>query len=262
MKIYSWNVNGIRATIKKGFGDFLNQYKPDIICLQETKIAQKDIEKEAFCFDGYKEFWNPAERPGYSGVLTLVKKNIKSEKHSDGLGEKIFDCEGRINVLELNKFFLLNVYFPNANHELSRLSYKIDFNQKLFSLIKKLEKNLPAGKAGKPVIVCGDFNVAHEEIDLARPKSNVGSPGFTHEERGWMTKFLQAGFIDTFRYKNKDKIQYSWWSYRFDARVKNIGWRIDYFCVSKKFASKVKSANILNEVYGSDHCPVCIDLKI
>jgi len=254
MKILSWNVNGIRAVAKKGLVDFLKKTKPDILCLQETKISDSKREEHEFDFANYEEYWHSGKRPGYSGVLTLVKKGIKVLDSNNEIGVKKIDDEGRVNVLELEKFYLVNTYFPNSNHELSRLDYKIEFNDTLLDYVKKLEKK-------KPVIICGDFNVAHQEIDLARPKDNVGSAGFTYEERVWMTKFLSKGFIDTFRYKNGNKIQYSWWSYRFNARVKNIGWRIDYFCVSKKLASKVEKSYILNEVYGSDHCPVGIELK-
>jgi len=245
----SWNVNGIRAIAKKGFLDFLNTKKPDFLCLQEIKISDAARAQTEFDFADYQEFWNSAERPGYSGTAILVKNGIKAKQ----MPNLKWDNEGRILVLEAEKFYLVNVYFPNANHELSRLDFKLDFNDKLLKHLKKLEKN-------KPIILCGDMNVAHEEIDLARPKDNVGSPGFTKEERVWMTKFLNAGFVDTFRFLNKNKIQYSWWSYRMRAREKNIGWRIDYFCVSKSFIKKVKTAFIWNEVMGSDHCPVGIEV--
>ena len=262
MKLISWNVNGIRAVAKKGLADFLKKVKPDVLCLQETKISDAKREEHEFDFADYIEYWHSAKRPGYSGVLTLVKKGIKILSAKKEIGIKKFDDEGRINILELDKFYLVNTYFPNSNHELSRLDYKIEFNDALLDYVKKLEKNPSTSlRTGKPVIICGDFNVAHQEIDLARPKDNMGTAGFTYEERIWMTKFLSKGFVDTFRYKNGNKIQYSWWSYRFNARVKNIGWRIDYFCVSKKLAAQIKSAYILNEVYGSDHCPVGIEIK-
>ncbi|MCU0679302.1 MAG: exodeoxyribonuclease III [Planctomycetes bacterium] len=265
MKILSWNVNGIRAVIKKGFAEFLKKEKPDILCLQETKIAQKDIDKVKFSaqggpasgwdFAGYREYWHPAERPGYSGTAVLIKsEKLKVKSEVKGIGEEKFDIEGRVQTMELDKFFLVNVYFPNANHELSRLDFKIKFNDRLLAYLKKLEKS-------KPVVICGDYNVAHEEIDLARPKDNVGNPGFTAEERAWMTKFLKAGFIDTFRHFYPQKQEYTWWSYRFFARAKNIGWRIDYFCVSVKMAKYVKDAFIYNKVMGSDHCPVGIEIK-
>lgn len=246
MKILSWNVNGIRAIIKKGFADFLAKEKPDVLCLQETKIAQKDIDKAEFDFPDYKELWHPAERPGYSGTALFLRGALS--------GQAVvlpWDNEGRVQIIDLGKFYLANVYFPNANHKLSRLKFKLDFNDKLFTHLKKLDKS-------KPIIVTGDFNVAHNEIDLARPKDNIGNPGFTYEEREWMTKFLQAGFKDTFRELYPRKVQYSWWSYRSRARLKNIGWRIDYFCVSACMQKNIKDAFILDNVMGSDHCPVGI----
>ncbi|MCX6796676.1 MAG: exodeoxyribonuclease III [Candidatus Falkowbacteria bacterium] len=271
MKIISWNINGIRAIAKKGLSNFLIKEKPDVLCLQETKISDTKREEHKFSapggpasgwdFSGYQEYWHSAKRPGYSGVLTLVKNGIKILNYSNELGDKMFDNEGRVNILELKDFYLLNVYFPNANHELTRLDYKLEFSHELQTYIKKLEKNLSAGKAVKPVIVAGDYNVAHEEIDLARPKDNIGNAGFTYEEREWMTKFLKSGFIDTFRYKNPNKIQYSWWGYRFNLRERNIGWRVDYICVAEKLAPQVEKAFIMNNVFGSDHCPVGMEIS-
>jgi exodeoxyribonuclease-3 len=269
MKIISWNVNGIRAVIKKGFLDFLKKEKPDVLCLQETKIAEKDINKEQFDFPGYIEFWNPAQRPGYSGTAVLVNTSPRSltlaspllirrgdggVRCENGIGKEKFDKEGRVQTLDLGKYFLVNAYFPNANHELSRLDYKLEFNNELLKYLKKLEKT-------KPVILTGDYNVAHEEIDLARPKENVGNPGFTDEERAWMTKFIKAGFVDVWRQQNPDKIQYTWWSYRAGARPRNIGWRIDYFCVSANINNQIRSSSILDKVQGSDHCPVAIVIE-
>ncbi|MCU0680544.1 MAG: exodeoxyribonuclease III [Planctomycetes bacterium] len=289
MKIISWNVNGLRAILKKDFATFLKTEKADILCLQETKIKTSDFNKiledgvVQKVFSGYQLFLNSAERPGYSGTMILVKEGvgllgkitdikIKNNKGNNvlikkdlseqnknnnlvqnGFGPKEFDCEGRVQILELEKFFLLNVYFPNANHELSRLDYKNKFNEALLLYLKKLEKK-------KPVVITGDFNVAHQEIDLARPKDNIGNPGFTFEERAWFTKFLAKGFIDTFRLKHSNKIQYSWWSYRAGARSRNIGWRIDYFCVSDRIKGFVKEAFILDKVLGSDHAPVGIKI--
>lgn len=277
MKLISWNVNGIRAVAKKGLADFLKKERPEFLCLQETKISTDKRALHEFDFAGYKEYWHSAKRPGYSGVLTLVKKEIKILSCETRMGINKFDEEGRVVILESEKFYLVNAYFPNSNHELSRLDYKIEFDDTLLDYLKKLEKNPPATapaqiasqfeadgrqkRAGKPIIICGDFNVAHQEVDIARPKDNIGSAGFTYEERVWMTKFLQAGFIDTFRFKNPKLIKYSWWSYRFFARQKNIGWRIDYFCVSKKLKDRIKKADIMNEVMGSDHCPVVLELK-
>jgi exodeoxyribonuclease-3 len=249
MKIISWNVNGIRAVVKKGFPDFLKTEKPDILCLQEIKISADARNREIFDFVGYQEFWHSAERPGYAGTMTLVKDGIKI------LGEIKFpdDDEGRAQILEFEKFYLANVYFPNANHELTRLDFKLDFNNRLLAFLKKLEKT-------KPLIVCGDFNVAHEPIDLFHPKENEGNAGYTAEERDWMSKFLKSGFVDTFRAEHPDKIQYTWWSYRFFARRRNIGWRIDYFCVSAKIMRKVKSSFIMDKISGSDHCPVKMEI--
>lgn len=257
MKIYSWNVNGWRAIWKKGLSGFLRREKPDILCLQEIKISQKDILLNNFALDGYLPFWNSAQRPGYSGTAFLVNKQIagRVKNYLPGINDDRFDVEGRVQTLEMEDFFLLNAYFPNANHELSRLPYKLDFNQCLLAYLKKIEKK-------KPVIIGGDFNVAHQEIDLARPNENVGSAGFTDEEREWLTGFLRADFIDTFRYFFPKKQQYSWWSYRARAREKNIGWRIDYFCVSAKIIRQVKQAAILDRVAGSDHCPIYLSVAL
>jgi exodeoxyribonuclease III len=254
MKIISWNVNGMRAVMKKGFLDFLKKAEPDILLLQEIKIDDEARLKEKFDFKNYSEFWYPAEKPGYSGTSTLVKSSkLKVESFRNGLGNKTFDREGRVQTMELEKFYLVNAYFPNANHELSRLGFKLSFNNQILKYIKILEKK-------KPVVLCGDFNVAHQEIDLARPKENVGNPGFTDQERQWMTKFLNSGFIDTYRQINKNRIQYTWWGYRFNSRARNVGWRIDYFCVSKKLAKSVKKAYIMDQIMGSDHCPVGIEM--
>jgi len=254
MKIISWNVNGIRAVSKKGFKSFLLAYQPDIICLQEIKISESARNLEEFDFAGYQEFFNSAERPGYSGTAILIREGLKGIiEVKNGLGIDKFDKEGRVQILEGTNFYLLNSYFPNSNHELSRLGYKIEFNEALLKYAKKLEKK-------KPVIITGDFNVAHQEIDLARPKDNVGNPGFTDEERAFMTKFLASGFIDSFRFLNSNKIQYSWWSYRAGARPRNIGWRIDYFCLSDKLKGSIKKAYILDKVLGSDHAPVGLEI--
>ncbi|MFA5360215.1 MAG: exodeoxyribonuclease III [Patescibacteria group bacterium] len=255
MKIISWNVNGIRAVVKKGFNDFLIKQSPDILCLQEIKINDEARAKEQFDFKSYKEYWHSAERPGYSGTAVLVKNNLSVVSIKNGVGKKEFDREGRVQTIEFKNFFLVNAYFPNSNHELTRLGFKLDFNKSFLKYTKNLSSK-------KPVITTGDFNVAHQEIDLARPKDNVGNPGFTDQERQAMTKFLQAGFIDTFRYCHGNKIKYTWWSYRVGARAKNIGWRIDYFCVSKSIKNKIKKALILDQVMGSDHCPIGIEIKI
>mgnify|MGYP001579450148 FL=1 len=251
LTLMSWNVNGIRAAVNKGFSNFLREQKPDILGLQEIKISNIAREKIEFDFADYSEYWNPAERSGYSGTAVLAKVE-PLEVTTKGIPG---DVEGRLQTLEFEKFYFLNCYFPNANHELSRLSFKEEFNKKFLAYVKKLEKK-------KPVIACGDFNVAHHEIDLARPKENVGNPGFTNEERAWADKFVEHGLVDIFRYLHPQKIQYSWWSYRMLARERNIGWRIDYFFVSKKFLPHVKNAFILDDVLGSDHCPVGITLSL
>ena len=248
MKLISWNVNGIRAAVKNGFGNFLKEAKPDILGLQEIKIDSATRAKTEFDFAGYDEYWNPAKRPGYSGTAVLTRLKPITYNMGD-------DDEGRMQTLEFEKFYFVNCYFPNANHKLSRLDFKEEFNAAFLKYVKKLE-------AKKPVITCGDFNVAHQEIDLARPKENVGNAGFTAEERKWADKFLEAGLVDTFRLLHPEKVQYSWWSYRNYARERDIGWRIDCFMVSKILAPKIKNAFILDEVIGSDHCPVGIEIEI
>ncbi len=251
MRLLSFNVNGIRAISKKGFSDFLKHDKPDILCLQEIKISGVVRAQTEFDFADYQEFWHSADRPGYSGTATLVRQGIKAK----ALPKLSWDSEGRVQILDFGKYYLANIYFPNANHELSRLNFKMKFNDELLKYFKKLENK-------KPLVVCGDYNVAHQEIDLARPKENVGNPGFTDEERSWMTKFLKSGFKDTFRELHPRQIQYSWWSYRAGARARNVGWRIDYFCVSDRLLAKIKKAFILDKVTGSDHCPVGIEIIV
>lgn len=253
MKIISWNVNGIRAAMSKGMAEFLETEKADIVCLQEIKIGEAALEKIHITLPGYQIFWHSAERPGYSGTAVLVRTGLKDVTIRNGLGETIYDREGRVQVISCPNFYLLNVYFPNANGELSRLPYKLQFNNYLLNFVKKLEKE-------KPVMITGDFNVAHEEIDIARPKANEGSAGFTKEERAWFTKLLAAGYLDSFRLLYPDKIQYSWWSFRGGARLRNVGWRIDYFVISAKLRTKIKKAYILDQVQGSDHVPVGIEL--
>jgi exodeoxyribonuclease-3 len=251
--LMSWNVNGIRAAVKNGFVNFLKTEQPEVLGLQEIKITNAAREKEEFDFAGYDEYWHPAKRPGYSGTAVLTK--VQPITYHAGIGDAKFDDEGRVQTLEFEKFYFVNCYFPNANHELSRLDYKEEFNATFLKYVKKLEQK-------KPVIICGDFNVAHREIDLARPKENEGNAGFTDEERKWADKFLEHGLVDTFRLLNPEKIQYSWWSYRHYARDRNIGWRIDYFLVSKILVPKIKKAFILDEVIGSDHAPVGIEIEI
>lgn len=253
----SWNVNGIRAVIKNGFLDFLKKYQPDIITLQEVKIAEKDRGKAELDFPGYTEFWHSSERPGYAGTAILIreKSKLKIIQQINGLNHHDFDHEGRVQTIEFDKFYLVNAYFPNTRHDLSRLDFKIEFNNRIFTHVKKLEKT-------KPVILTGDFNVAHTEIDLANPKENEQNAGFTIEERTSFDKFLKKDMIDIFRELNPKKIQYSWWTYRFGARKRNVGWRIDYFVVSKILKKKIIKAEILDQVLGSDHCPIRLEINI
>jgi len=253
MKLLSWNVNGIRACVRKDFAGFLLSAKPDIIGLQEIKIDEASRAQAEFDFADYLEYWNPAEKKGYSGTAVLTKVKPLSVKNGFGIAE--FDREGRVQTLEFKDFYFVNAYFPNSKPGLIRIKYKEDFNAAMLKHIKKLEKK-------KPVILCGDLNVAREAIDLARPEANEGEPGYSEPERKWGKKFIDSGLIDTFRFLNPKKIQYSWWSYRaIGARSRNIGWRIDYFFVSAKIIKRVKKAFILDNIMGSDHCPVGLELK-
>ena len=245
MKLISWNVNGIRACLNKGFLDFFNSENADIFCLQETKCQEGQVELE---IDGYTSYWNSAEKKGYSGTAVFTKN--KPLKVTYGIGKQEHDKEGRIITLEFEKFYLVTNYTPNAKRELERLDYRMIWEDEIRKYLLKLNKT-------KPVIMCGDLNVAHEEIDLKNPKTNRGNAGFTDEERAKMTELLNAGFVDSFRYLYPDKEgQYSWWSYMGKAREKNVGWRIDYFIVSKDIKDRIKEATIYPEVMGSDHCPV------
>lgn len=253
MKIISWNINGIRAVLRKNFFDFLITQKADIVCLQEIKIDDQKREDLKINIPGYRNYWHGAKRPGYSGTAILIKEEVGIINISNGLALEQYDIEGRVQTLELKEYYLLNVYFPNANQELSRLGYKQSFNDALLKYILKLEKN-------KPVIITGDFNVAHNEIDLARPVENEGNAGFTPEERTWFSKLLSHGYLDSFRLINSDRVQYSWWSFRTAAKTRNIGWRIDYFVVSIKLQNQLKKAYILDQVQGSDHAPIGLEL--
>ena len=249
MKLLSWNVNGLRAAMDKGFLDFVRQEKPDVLCLQEVKAQPEQVELD---LPGYEAHWNPAEKKGYSGTLTLTKKAPVSV--SRGLGKPELDNEGRLLTLEYEDFYLINVYTPNAQRELARLDYRMEWDKEFLKLLKRLNKT-------RPVIFCGDTNVAHEEIDLKNPKQNRRNAGFTDEEREGFTKILKAGFLDSFREFNQEGGNYSWWSYRSGARAKNIGWRLDYFVISEALRPRLKDAFILKDVMGSDHCPVGIQLK-
>lgn len=251
MKLISWNVNGIRAAIGKGFFDFLGSHEPDILLLQEVKAMQDQVEfPEGF---GYLIEWNPAVKKGYSGVAAFSKTEPISVARGFGIEEH--DQEGRVLTLEYDEFYLVNVYTPNAQNGLKRIDYRLEWDKAFRDHLKSLEKM-------KPVIFCGDLNVAHEEIDLARPKANRKNAGFSDEERASFTELLDAGFIDTFRHFHPDEPEhYSWWSYRAGARGKNIGWRIDYFGITASMIDQVKSTAIHSDVMGSDHCPVELILK-
>ena len=250
MKLVSWNVNGIRACMTKGFEKFFKQINADIFCIQETKCQPEQVELK---FEGYKSYWNSAEKKGYSGTAIFTKTQPISVKY--GIGIEEHDKEGRIITLEFEKFYLVTNYTPNAKRELERLEYRMEWEDEIRNYLLKLKKT-------KPVIMCGDLNVAHEEIDLKNPKTNKGNAGFTNEERGKMTELLNAGFIDSFRYLYPQKVEYSWWSYMGHAREKNVGWRIDYFLVSEDIKTQIKEAKIHQEVLGSDHCPVELEIDI
>ncbi|MEM0154285.1 MAG: exodeoxyribonuclease III [Methanothrix sp.] len=246
LSLISWNVNGIRATKDEAL-KLVKGEKPDIMAFQEIKADDKTLPKEFYTL-GYEVEINPAEKKGYSGTMSLVKR--KPISSTDGFG----DNEGRVQTLEFLDFYFINSYFPNSRRDLSRLDLKRDFNAKMLEYIKELERK-------KPVVICGDFNVAHEEIDIARPKENAHNAGFTSEERSDMDTFIGSGLVDTFRIFNKEPGNYTWWSYMFKAREKNIGWRIDYFLVSKKLKEKVIKADILKDVKGSDHVPIKLVLN-
>lgn len=245
MKMISWNVNGLRAIVGKGFIDIFNELDADIFSLQETKLQEGQIELD---LPGYYQYWNYAVKKGYSGVAVFTK--IKPMSVSYGLGIEEHDQEGRVITLEFEDFYHITAYVPNSQDKNARLDYRMTWEDDMRKYIKRLEEK-------KPVILCGDLNVAHNEIDLKNPQSNRKNPGFTDEERGKFTELLNSGMIDTYRYFNPEKTgAYSWWSYRFNARANNAGWRIDYFCVSKMLENRLVSADIHNEIFGSDHCPV------
>ena len=245
MKLISWNVNGIRACVNKGFKDFFETIDADIFCIQETKCQPEQIDLN---FEGYHAYWNSAERKGYSGTAIFTK--IEPISVTYGIGIEEHDKEGRVITLEFEDFFMVNIYTPNAKRTLERLDYRQVWEDEIRNYLVNLNKI-------KPVIMCGDLNVAHEEIDLKNPKSNRGNAGFTDEERAKMTELLNVGFVDSFRFLYPEKTDcYSWWSYMGKAREKNVGWRIDYFIVSNDIKDKIKEAMIYPEVMGSDHCPI------
>ena len=255
MKLISWNVNGLRAVINKGFKDFFNNIDADVFCIQETKMQEEQIDNNINeIFKEYNTYWNSAEKKGYSG--TAVFSKVKPLNVTYGIGVPEHDKEGRIITLEFDKFYLVNCYTPNSKRELERLDYRMIWEDEIRKYLIQLNKI-------KPVVMCGDLNVAHEEIDLKNPKTNRKNAGFTDEERNKMTELLNAGFTDTFRYLYPDKTDcYSWWSYMFHAREKNAGWRIDYFIVSNSLKDKIQERYISSDVMGSDHCPVGLDLKL
>ena len=249
MKLISWNVNGIRACLNKGFSEFFKEADADIFCLQETKCQPEQIELE---FEGYTSYWNSADKKVYSGTAIFTKK--KPIKVTYGIGIEEHDKEGRIITLEFENFYLVTNYTPNAKRELERLDYRMVWEDEIRKYLLELNKK-------KPVIMCGDLNVAHEEIDLKNPKTNKGNAGFTDEERGKMTELLNSGFIDSYRYLYPEKMEYSWWSYMGHAREKNVGWRIDYFIVSNDIKEKIKNATIYTKILGSDHCPIGLEIE-
>lgn len=250
MKFISWNVNGLRACVQKGFLDFFNEIDADFFCIQESKLQEGQIDLD---LPGYQQYWNYAEKKGYSGTAIFAKEMPLSVSY--GIGVEEHDHEGRVITLEYDQFYLVTCYTPNSQNELARLPYRMTWEDAFLAYLQELD-------AKKPVILCGDLNVAHEEIDLKNPKSNRQNAGFTNEERSKMTTLLNAGFTDTFRhfYPDAEGI-YSWWSYRFKAREKNAGWRIDYFITSKRLDDQLEKAAIHTEVFGSDHCPVEVDIQ-
>ena len=251
MKFISWNVNGIRACLQKGFLDYFNEVDADIFCLQETKCQEGQVSLD---LPGYHQYWNYAERKGYSGTAIFTKQEPLSVAYGMGIAEH--DTEGRVITLEFEKFFFVTVYTPNAQSELARIDYRMQWEDAFRAYLKGLEDT-------KPVIVCGDLNVAHKEIDLKNPKTNRGNAGFSDEERGKFGELMDAGFIDTFRYFYPTlEGAYSWWSYRFKAREKNAGWRIDYFLVSQDLKDALVDSQIHKDILGSDHCPVMLEINL
>ena len=262
MRFVSWNVNGLRAVAKKGFDEIFATFDADVFALQETKLQEGQIELD---LPGYHDFWSCAEKKGYSGTAVFSKQEPLQVLR--GLGNPYLDAEGRICALEFPAFWFVDVYTPNAQAELARIAHRMEWDDAFRDFCKGLEEgSLPQGAqaaAPKPVVMCGDFNVAHQEIDLKNPGPNRGKAGFSDEERGKFTELVDAGFVDTFRHLHPDQVgAYSWWSYRFKARQTNAGWRIDYFLVSEELAPRIESATIHTEVYGSDHCPVALELAL
>ena len=249
MKLISWNVNGLRACAGKGFGESFKALDADVVCLQETKMQAGQLDLE---FDGYESYWNYADKKGYSG--TAIYTRIKPLSVSNDIGIDEHDHEGRVITMEFDDFYLVCVYVPNSQDELKRLTYRMKWEDDFRSYVSGLAKK-------KGVVICGDLNVAHNEIDIKNPASNRHNAGFTDEERGKFNALLDAGFVDSWRMLNPDTVKYSWWSYRFKARERNAGWRIDYFIISESMKDRISGAEIHNEIFGSDHCPVELDLK-
>ena len=250
IRLISWNVNGLRACVGKGFAEAFKALDADFFCLQETKMQAGQLDLQ---FDGYHSYWNYADKKGYSGTAIYTRHEPFSVSYGIGIDEH--DHEGRVITLEMPQFYLVTVYTPNSQDGLRRLDYRMRWEADFQNYLHQLD-------ARKPVVVCGDMNVAHEEIDIKNPKTNRHNAGFTDEERAAMTRLLGSGFVDTFRYLHPDEVTYSWWSYRFHAREKNAGWRIDYFVVSERLAPQVSAATIHTQVMGSDHCPVEVDLEL
>ena len=249
MKLVSWNVNGLRAVVGKGFAGIFESFDADCVCLQETKLKAGQIDLE---FPGYESYWDYADKPGYAGTAIYTRRHPLSVRTGIGIDEH--DHEGRAVTLEFGDFFLVNTYVPNSQNELKRLDYRMRWEDDFRAYLKNLEKT-------KPVVVCGDMNVAHEEIDLKNPATNHFSAGFSDEERGKMSELLAAGFIDSWRFQHPQEVKYSWWSYRMAARQRNVGWRIDYFLVSESLRDRILSTEIYDLIQGSDHCPVELVLK-
>jgi exodeoxyribonuclease-3 len=252
MKIISWNVNGLRAVLKKNFLEYLQTEKPDILAIQETKLQEAQIPNEIIQLEGFYKYWNCAERKGYSGVALFTQTEPKTVEYS--IGDPIFDTEGRLIIAYYENFVLINCYFPNGQMSDERLNYKLEYYDRMFTLMQALRAE------GKNVIVCGDFNTAHKEIDLANPKQNEKTSGFLPIERAWLDKIVKHGWVDTFRQLNQKPDQYSWWTYRFGARERNVGWRIDYFFTNIENIKNIKNAFIQQDIPGSDHCPVGVEI--
>ena len=253
MNITTWNVNGFRAILRKNALDWTTSEKPDVLCLQEIKVKPEQLSEDELKLNDYKAVWNPAERPGYSGTAVFYQKEPLNVEL--GLGNEEFDNEGRVVRFKYPFFTLFNIYFPNGGQENKRVPYKLDFYEYLLGLINEMHKN------GESVIITGDFNTAHKEIDLANPKANEKNTGFLPEERVWIDRYLENGLVDIYRKLNPKKVAYTWWTYRMNARARNIGWRLDYFLISESLVDRVEKLVVLDEIMGSDHCPVSLYIK-